>query len=315
MELDIHDLPNRSQIEVALLQGALKEAQSRFDRLYTERSPQAMRIGRAIIQLTDWLVELSLEADQPAPLSQEGTETVRAMFGDELANTFTQDDIPYLIRAIEQLEQNALGMSKRMRMTSVQKLTHHFIGEYGPSGNPTSKSQVNLKVRKLLSRILADPEFSPERAAEILVEKREMGPELESGEVTVDPFANHTPYGELLHRLGGVLVPERVSSTNWRDSALCAQTDPELFFPETGGSTKEAKKICKNCEVREQCLEYALQHKEQDGVWGGVSPRDRRKIIKQRKAEAEQQKKDELAARRHQRVAFKLAQKATQSPV
>ena len=44
----------------------------------------------------------------------------------------------------------------------------------------------------------------------------------------------------------------------WQERALCAQTDPEAFFPEKGGSTREAKRICQGCEVRSECLEYAL---------------------------------------------------------
>ena len=44
----------------------------------------------------------------------------------------------------------------------------------------------------------------------------------------------------------------------WQERALCAQTDPEAFFPEKGGSTREAKRVCLSCEVRGECLEYAL---------------------------------------------------------
>jgi WhiB family redox-sensing transcriptional regulator len=64
----------------------------------------------------------------------------------------------------------------------------------------------------------------------------------------------------------------------WQDRALCAQTDPEAFFPEKGGSTREAKKICLGCEVRAECLEYALAHDERFGIWGGLSERERRRL-------------------------------------
>ncbi|MGP4021137.1 WhiB family transcriptional regulator [Saccharopolyspora sp. 5N708] len=64
----------------------------------------------------------------------------------------------------------------------------------------------------------------------------------------------------------------------WQERALCAQTDPEAFFPEKGGSTREAKRICAGCEVRSECLEYALQHDERFGIWGGLSERERRKL-------------------------------------
>lgn len=64
----------------------------------------------------------------------------------------------------------------------------------------------------------------------------------------------------------------------WQERALCAQTDPEAFFPEKGGSTREAKRICQGCEVRDECLEYALAHDERFGIWGGLSERERRRI-------------------------------------
>ena len=64
----------------------------------------------------------------------------------------------------------------------------------------------------------------------------------------------------------------------WQERALCAQTDPEAFFPEKGGSTREAKKICLGCEVRHECLEYALAHDERFGIWGGLSERERRRL-------------------------------------
>jgi len=64
----------------------------------------------------------------------------------------------------------------------------------------------------------------------------------------------------------------------WQERALCAQTDPEAFFPEKGGSTREAKRVCASCEVREECLEYALANDERFGIWGGLSERERRKL-------------------------------------
>lgn len=64
----------------------------------------------------------------------------------------------------------------------------------------------------------------------------------------------------------------------WQDQALCAQTDPEAFFPEKGGSTREAKRICQACSVRDDCLEYALEHDERFGIWGGLSDRERRRL-------------------------------------
>ncbi|MDQ1295675.1 MAG: WhiB family transcriptional regulator, redox-sensing transcriptional regulator [Actinomycetota bacterium] len=66
----------------------------------------------------------------------------------------------------------------------------------------------------------------------------------------------------------------------WQERALCAQTDPEAFFPEKGGSTREAKRVCMSCDVRAECLEYALANDERFGIWGGLSERERRRVKK-----------------------------------
>lgn len=70
------------------------------------------------------------------------------------------------------------------------------------------------------------------------------------------------------------------TAMSWQERALCAQTDPEAFFPEKGGSTREAKKVCLGCDVQAECLEYALANDERFGIWGGLSERERRKLKK-----------------------------------
>lgn len=74
--------------------------------------------------------------------------------------------------------------------------------------------------------------------------------------------------------------PDDETALGWQERALCAQTDPEAFFPEKGGSTREAKKVCQRCDVRAECLEYALANDERFGIWGGLSERERRKLRK-----------------------------------
>lgn len=68
------------------------------------------------------------------------------------------------------------------------------------------------------------------------------------------------------------------STEPWYGKALCPQTDPEAFYPEKGGSTKEAKRICLLCPVTDECLQWALDTDERFGVWGGLSERERRRI-------------------------------------
>ncbi len=71
----------------------------------------------------------------------------------------------------------------------------------------------------------------------------------------------------------------------WQERANCLGVDPDLFFPERGASTREAKAVCKGCEVRDDCLEYALANGEKFGIWGGLSERERRRVRRQRALE------------------------------
>ena len=72
------------------------------------------------------------------------------------------------------------------------------------------------------------------------------------------------------------------TTKTWQDRANCLGVNPDLFFPERGASTREAKEVCKGCVVREECLEYALANGEKFGIWGGLSERERRRIRRQR---------------------------------
>jgi WhiB family redox-sensing transcriptional regulator len=70
----------------------------------------------------------------------------------------------------------------------------------------------------------------------------------------------------------------------WTDEARCAEVGGDEFFPEKGGSSRKAKKVCMTCEVRVMCLEWALSNDERFGVWGGKSERERREIKRDRAA-------------------------------
>jgi WhiB family transcriptional regulator, redox-sensing transcriptional regulator len=69
-----------------------------------------------------------------------------------------------------------------------------------------------------------------------------------------------------------------IAELPWAEDARCLQAEPDTFFPEKGGSTREAKRICSSCDVRDACLEYALANDERFGIWGGLSERERRKL-------------------------------------
>jgi WhiB family transcriptional regulator, redox-sensing transcriptional regulator len=71
----------------------------------------------------------------------------------------------------------------------------------------------------------------------------------------------------------------------WLARAKCMGVDPDLFFPERGASTREAKEVCRGCVVRDDCLEYALDNGEKFGIWGGMSERERRRLRRARALE------------------------------
>ena len=63
-----------------------------------------------------------------------------------------------------------------------------------------------------------------------------------------------------------------------QDRSLCAQADPEACFPEKVGSTREARRVCRSCDARAECLDYALAAGERFGIWGGLTERERRRL-------------------------------------
>src|SRR3972149_511381 len=77
-------------------------------------------------------------------------------------------------------------------------------------------------------------------------------------------------------------LEQETEDRRWQERSNCLGVDPDLFFPERGASTKEAKGVCGGCEVRLDCLEYALRHGEKFGIWGGMSERERRRLRRQR---------------------------------
>lgn len=70
---------------------------------------------------------------------------------------------------------------------------------------------------------------------------------------------------------------------SWRLRGACNGLDPAIFYPEEEGDATEAIAICAECTVSTVCLEYALSCREKDGVWGGTTERERRRIVRQRR--------------------------------
>lgn len=73
---------------------------------------------------------------------------------------------------------------------------------------------------------------------------------------------------------------------SWRDLGACRGIDPEIFYPGDDAADDDveaAKDICGGCAVQESCLEHALSSRERDGIWGGATERERRRIVRQRR--------------------------------
>ena len=77
-----------------------------------------------------------------------------------------------------------------------------------------------------------------------------------------------------------------MKNLSWRDHAACRGVDPDIFYPVTEEESEVAKEICALCSVRTACLEHALSGREKEGVWGGATEKERRRIIRQRRRTA-----------------------------
>lgn len=78
-------------------------------------------------------------------------------------------------------------------------------------------------------------------------------------------------------------VHDPINNDTWMTRGNCRHVDPELFFPERGASTDDAKAICAGCTVRDECLEYAIGHNIKFGIWGGKTIKQRRRITRERR--------------------------------
>ncbi len=91
----------------------------------------------------------------------------------------------------------------------------------------------------------------------------------------ISPLVN-----ELRSRAG--TMPQIPIDVSWQEQSACNDHDVKMFFPENGAGVKKAKAICAECEVRNECLEYALLNNIPHGVWGGASERQRVQIRRER---------------------------------
>lgn len=149
-------------------------------------------------------------------------------------------------------------------------------GEYGPDLPPYVREELTLAVEAAKAQLAEYDASVQEPAVAEVIADPELQTESESAQELKRSLGEHT----VNHAARPLRLLVEEKPRDWRERSLCAQTDPEAFHPEKGGSTREAKKVCLNCEVREECLQWALDNDERYGIWGGMSERERRKLKK-----------------------------------
>jgi WhiB family redox-sensing transcriptional regulator len=77
-------------------------------------------------------------------------------------------------------------------------------------------------------------------------------------------------------------APARTPQTGWYADAACRDIDTTVFFPASDAKAEEAKAICAACPVREACLDFAIETRQPEGVWGGLTPIERHRLIRRR---------------------------------
>ena len=77
-----------------------------------------------------------------------------------------------------------------------------------------------------------------------------------------------------------------MKNLSWRQKGACRGLDPQIFYPVSDEEADEAKAVCASCVVQKPCLEWALANRERDGVWGGATEKERRRIVRQRRKSA-----------------------------
>ena len=77
-----------------------------------------------------------------------------------------------------------------------------------------------------------------------------------------------------------------MARTDWQAEAVCRDLDTELFFPASESDAGPAQAVCATCPVAEACLEFAIETRQTSGVFGGLTPTERRRLVRRRQKAA-----------------------------
>ncbi len=213
-------------------------------------------------------VAATVESEQRASISAVGRRLCEEILGEEVGAAVSDTEIRGLAQRLAVANDVAPEFYERLYLI----LVHGYdraAEVLSATGSPVKAGSLRVWLSQNASRLYKTVETTAPTTTSI--------PSQITPQVQAQPLNNL----QLPGRPIGYVQPEDDDS-DWRLRALCAQTDNDIFFPEKGGSTREAKQVCSNCEVRSECLEYALRSGEQFGIWGGLSKAERNRLRKQR---------------------------------
>lgn len=164
--------------------------------------------------------------------------------------------------------------AKEQSMTPETSPTDQELIDFVLEGNTVAEGVVTLtqaQIKRVLRTVAGDDKLLASQEAQERYHRL--------NDVLADPgFAR-----------SGASVPWiAIEPQSWEHQAECKNAQPDIFHPEKGGSTREAKKICSRCPVIQECLDYALEHNERFGIWGGLSERERRQMQRMKKGRKHQ---------------------------
>ncbi|GEM_PF-1515863 len=272
-------------------QERLARAMARLSELLSHVREEMSQIG---IDLFDTLEAYSIISSSTSELEEssltqyytpEGIEFLREVFGDISDLDLDEHDFDGIITAIARVK----GLQRAMSEKSRAKLETLLL-QSEEVESVTVKEQAFSYAHGMLSGKLLEQSTIQERK-DILatsIEEHRLLPPSETPSVR-STVAQSSRSSETDSSWASIEVRKylekkypRVDDNDealaWQKDAVCQQVDPEVFFPEKGGSTRDAKSICSGCEVKAECLNYALQNDERFGIWGGLSERERRRL-------------------------------------
>jgi WhiB family redox-sensing transcriptional regulator len=316
-------------LEAEALQITVERMQNRQQELaINPNNERSRRLARSMVRLSELLTAvreemaaqgeglfMEGEADQVSErivgYSAHGSQLIRDLFGDTADWALTESDVRGLIAAIEDIK----ALKKPLHKSFKDKITTFLLDDETHVTAVSPEQSIAFMGRFIEERMVNQDELDYRRLVfdKHLTEFREFPPEIPGLTPTQIGLGKDREAHESMIR--NAIVPIDRNDDDplaWQADALCAQIAPEMFFPEKGANVRVAKGICGSCDVKDECLDYALQNNERFGVWGGKSERQRRAIAKRNAEKEAVSRAAYFEALRNQRIAAHIAKKASE---